>query len=100
VSRIGGLRSDEDADGRGGTATILRKSRLIDLVAVIDRGAIEKTLEREDFRVLILPAGAGGEADHRRFLEIRSDICVLIIDLAESKTSLRFHDIDGETLAS
>jgi hypothetical protein len=85
--------------GEEGLATILRKSRLIDLIAVIDRGTIEETLEREDFRVLILPAGVGGEADHRRFLEIRPDICVLIIDLAESETSLRFRDIDGETLA-
>jgi DNA-binding NarL/FixJ family response regulator len=68
--------------GEEGLATILRKSRLIDVIAVIERGAIEETLEREDFRVLILPAGAGVEADHQRFLEIRPDICVLIIDLA------------------
>jgi hypothetical protein len=85
--------------GEEGLATILRKSRLIDLITVIDRGAIEETLEREDFRALILPAGVGGEADHRRFLEIRPDICVLIIDLAKSETSLQFRDIDGETLA-
>ena len=85
--------------GDQGLAALLKKSPSIDLVAVVHKTELEDLLLRENFEVLILPAGAHTEADYQRYLTARPDIGILVIDLAGRETIVRFRDADGELLA-
>jgi hypothetical protein len=85
--------------GDQGLAALLKKSPSIDLVAVVHGTELEDVFLRENFEVLILPAGAHTEADYQRYLAARPDIGILVIDLAGRETVVRFRDADGELLA-
>jgi hypothetical protein len=85
--------------GDQGLAALLKKSPSIDLVAVVHKTELEDVFLRENFEVLILPAGAHTEADYQRYLAARPDIGILVIDLAGRETVVRFRDADGELLA-